>query len=299
MKGHTMSSGHTVLNQRNGFETNATIASKLREAAAFLEAQEASPFRSLAYLKAADTIERWGEDISVIAKSGVKALDAVPHIGVGIGTAILEILSTGQWSQLERLRGGLKPEAVFQTISGIGPVLAREIHEYLHVDTLEALETAAYDGRLAQVPGIGRKRLAIIRNALNDILSRRGTGRVTRLSPTLPPVAHLLDVDLEYRTKAKEGRLSLIAPKRLNPGGKAWLPVLHTERERWHFTVLYSNTARAHQLGKTNDWVIIFYGTDSEPEGQCTVVTETSGVMKGQRVVRGREAECKQMVGSG
>jgi hypothetical protein len=30
-------------------------------------------------------------------------------------------------------------------------------------------------------------------------------------------------------------------------------------------------------------------------EGQCTVVTETSGALKGQRVVRGREDECKQI----
>ena len=288
-----MTSARTVRNQRDRFEINATIASKLREAAALLKAQEASPYRSLAYLNAASTIERWDEDISVVAKRGINALDALPNVGHGIGAAILEIISTGRWSQLERMRGSVKPEAVFQIVSGIGPVLAREIHESLHVDTLEALETAAYDGRLARVPGIGRKRLSIIRTALNEILLRRGTSRTDHRSHTLPPIALLLSVDLEYRTKAQEGQLRLIAPKRLNPEGRAWLPILHTEREPWHFTVLYSNTARAHQLGKTNDWVIIFYGTDSQPEDQCTVVTETSGALKGQRVVRGREDECK------
>ena len=290
-----MSSARTMRNHTNELKTNATIASHLREAAALLKAQQASPYRSLAYLNAAGTIERWDEDISVVAKRGINALDALPNVGHGIGTAILEILSTGRWSQLERMRGSVKPEAVFQIVSGIGPVLAREIHESLHVDTLEALETAAYDGRLARVPGIGRKRLSIIRTALNEILSRRGTSRTDHRSHTLPPIALLLSVDLEYRTKAQEGQLRLIAPKRLNPEGRAWLPILHTEREPWHFTVLYSNTARAHQLGKTNDWVIIFYGTDSQPEDQCTVVTETSGALKGQRVVRGREDQSKQI----
>lgn len=298
MTGRTMSY-QTLLNRRNRFETNATIASKLREAAVLLEAQEASPSRSFAYFKAANTIETWEEDISAVATRGMEALDALPNIGVGIGSAILEILATGRWSLLERLRGGLEPEALFQIVSGIGPVLAREIHEYLHVDTLEALEAAAHDGRLARVPGIGQKRLLIIRNSLNEILSRRGTSRAAGLSRTLPSVAHLLSVDLEYRKKAREGKLHLIAPKRLNPKRIAWLPILHTEREHWHFTAFYSNTARAHQLGKTSDWVIIFYGTDRQPEGQCTVVTETSGAMKGQRVVRGREAECKQMSDSG
>ncbi|GAA3735639.1 hypothetical protein GGR91_001477 [Sphingorhabdus rigui] len=290
-----MSSARTVRNHTNGFETNATIASHLREAAALLKAQQASPYRSLAYLKAASTIEKLGEDISVVAKRGMSALDALPNVGLGIGAAILEMLSTGQWSQLDRMRGTLKPEAAFQIVPGIGPVLAHEIHEYLHVDTLEALEAAAHDGRLAQVPGIGPKRLSIIRIALNEILSQRGTRRTVHRPHTLPPIALLLSVDLEYRTKARDGQLRLIAPKRLNPEGRAWLPILHTEIEPWHFTALYSNTALAHQLGKTNDWVIIFYGTGNQPEGQCTVVTETSGALKGQRVVRGREDESKQI----
>lgn len=285
--------------QQRGFETNAMVASRLREAAALLKAQDASPFRSLAYLKAATTIEGWEEDVSVVATRGMAALDALPNVGAGIGAAILEMLATGRWSQLERLRGGLEPEAVFRIIPGVGPTLAHQIHEHLHVDTLEALEAAAHDGRLAQVPGIGPQRVSIIRNALTEILSRRGTSRLASPAQSLPPVFLLLDVDREYRTKASEEKLRLIAPKRLNPEGKAWLPILHTEREPWHFTVLYSNTARAHQLGKTSDWVIVFYGTDSQPEGQCTVVTETSGAMKGQRVVRGREGECKQLLASG
>jgi DNA polymerase/3'-5' exonuclease PolX len=152
-------------------ETNAMVASTLREAAALLKAQDASPFRSLAYSKAAATIENLDKDISEIATGGMEALDAIPNIGTGIGAAILELVSTGTWSQLDRLRGGLDPEAIFRTIPGIGPKLAHLIHEHLHVDTLEALETAAYDGRLEKVPGIGRQRLSIIRNALTEIIA--------------------------------------------------------------------------------------------------------------------------------
>lgn len=277
--------------QEQWYQNNAMVASALREAAALLRAQDASPFRSLAYLKAASTVEQLDEDISEIAAGGMEALDAIPNIGQGIGAAILELLSTGRWSQLDRLRGGLEPEAAFRTIPGIGPKLARLIHEHLHVDTLEALEAAAHDGRLEKVPGIGRQRLSIIRNALSEILSRRRAGKRYSPGPSPPPVALLLDVDEEYRTKAKAGRLRQIAPLRFNPEGKPWLPILHTERGPWHFTALYSNTARAHELGKTDDWVIIFFSSDHQPEGQYTVVTETSGRNKGKRVVRGRENE--------
>lgn len=102
----------------------------------------------------------------------------------------------------------------------------------------------------------------------------------------------LLNVDREYRTKVAQDKLRKIAPKRFNPSGEAWLPVLHTSRDTWQFTVLFSNTQRAHELQKTNDWVVVYFHTDSEPEAQCTIVTETRGPLEGKRVVRGQEGDC-------
>jgi hypothetical protein len=108
-----------------------------------------------------------------------------------------------------------------------------------------------------------------------------------------PPVAMLLDVDREYLERAAAGDLATIAPRRFNPSGEAWLPVLHAVRGAWHFTVLFSNTAQAHQLGRTRDWVVVYFYDDEHTEGQHTVVTETHGALIGRRVVRGREAECR------
>jgi len=101
-----------------------------------------------------------------------------------------------------------------------------------------------------------------------------------------PAVATLLEVDREYRSKAATGQLQRIAPRRFNPEHEASLPVLHARRDGRHFTALYSNTERAHDLHRTHDWVVIFY------DGRCTVVTEYRGALKGMRVVRGREPEC-------
>jgi putative hydrolase len=67
---------------------------------------------------------------------------------------------------------------------------------------------------------------------------------------------------------------------------------MHTEQEGWSFTALYSNTARAHELGTAKDWVVLYFETLGL-EGQCTVVTEKFGPLKGKRVVRGREEECR------
>lgn len=270
---------------------NIVVAEALRDAAALFAQQNANQFRVSAYLNAAKTIEELPVDVADVAARGADALDALPHIGKSIAGAIMQLATTGRWEQLERMRGMLDPEIAFQNIPGIGPVFARLIHDHLHIDTLEALEAAAHDGRLDAVPGIGERRSKIIRQSLASILARKGPLLANRQQIPPPTIEMILDVDREYRERAKAGDLKFIAPKRFNPKGEAWLPILHTERGPWHFTVLFSNTARAHELGKTADWVIVFYSSDHQIEDQCTVVTETGGPLKGQRVVRGREQD--------
>jgi len=277
-------------------DENRQIADWLQQAADLLAAQGANPFRVSAYRHAADTVARWPESVAAIhVREGRKGLDALPGIGEGLANAIAEMLTTGRWAQLERLRGSIDPVALFQTIPGVGRELATRIHDTLHADTLEALELAAHDGRLESVQGVGRRRAAAIRATLADVLGHR---RLKVPAPAAaksgePPVALLLEVDREYREKAEAGTLPTIAPKRFNPEGKSWLPVLHTARGEWHFTALYSNTARAHELGHTRDWVVIYFYDDQHLEKQHTVVTETHGALVGARVVRGREAECR------
>jgi hypothetical protein len=274
---------------------NMIIADRLREAAALLEQQEANRFRVAAYRKAAETVESLADDVGLIFRTeGFQGLTALPGIGTQIGGAIAEMIRTGQWTQLERLRGTLDPQSLLSTIPGIGANLARRMVDDLHIDTLEGLEMAVYDGRLAKLPGFGPRRIAMVRAALTEILRRRRRHRIDRPEP---PIDVLLDVDREYREKAVAKNLRLIAPKRFNPANEAWLPVLHTERGRWEFTVLYSNTALAHSLGRTRDWVVIYFQSVSSPEGRRTVVTETSGPIKDKRVVRGRESECIEHYG--
>ena len=271
---------------------NPVVAGMLREYGELLRQQGAETFRVAAYQHAADVVERLDRPLGkVFAAGGREALMALPAVGRSIGAALAEMLTTGRWAQLERLRGTLEPEERFRTIPGIGPQLAKRIAEELHVDTLESLEAAAHDGRLAAIEGIGLRRAEMIRTALGERLGRPRIHRL-RESRERPPVDLLLDVDAEYRRRASAGELRTIAPKRFNPSGEAWLPVLHAWRGDWRFTALYSNTALAHELGRVKDWVVIYYETDALPEGQCTIVTETRGPIAGQRVVRGREQEC-------
>jgi len=272
---------------------NAQVAAMLREMASLLDAQNGNVYRAAAFRRAGDTIAGLGESVrEIFDREGVAGLDALPCVGPGIAAAIAEMLATGRWARLELARGDSDAEAVFRSIPGVGPELARQMHESLGVDTLEALEAAAHDGRLERLPRIGARRAAALRAALGEMLERRRRLRRPRQSAVAePPVAMLLDVDREYRAGVAAGTLTKIAPRRFNPSGEAWLPVLHTQRGDWHFTALFSNTARAHELDRLHDWVVI-YGEDAEHgERQYTVITPRGGPWAGRRVVRGREGE--------
>lgn len=273
--------------------SNRLISERLNEYAEVLAQQQANHFRVVAYERAATTVDGLDEDVGEIyRRGGTEALVALPNIGKGIAAAIVELLKSGRFARLERLRGALEPAKLFQTLPGIGPKLAERIHDNLGIDTLEELEIAAHDGRLEELSGISHGRAQIIRAALDSLLTRPRAA-FSRDRAAGPSVALLLQIDREYRDKAARGELATIAPRRFNPDRIAWLPVLHTLAGGWHFTALFSNTSRAHELNRTLDWVVIYFYDDHHQEGQHTVVTETQGPLKGERVARGRELECR------
>lgn len=271
---------------------NATVARKLEEVAWLLEEQGSNPYRVQAYRQAADMLRRLHQSVAdIVEREGVEGLRRLPGIGESLARSIRELVLTGRLPILDRLRGETDAVALLTSVPGIGPVLAERLHHDLSIDSLEELEVAAHDGRLALLGGIGAKKLAGI---MDSLATRLGRARVPHQRPATdePSVAELLDVDREYCEKAAQGRLRRIAPRRFNPGGEAWLPVLHTQRGERHYTALFSNTARAHQLGKTQDWVVLYYDGGGE-ERQQTIITSRRGALGGKRIVRGRETECE------
>lgn len=282
--------------------TNDEIAADLYAIAELLEGQRANPFRVDAYRHGADTLMTLRRPAhEILDNEGVAGLVALPTIGTTLASVIEERIVLGHSTVLDRLRGDAMVERAFASVPGIGMELAARIHEQLGIDTLEELETAAHNGTLQQVSGMGRGRVLAVRESLAGRLTQRRQHDADSLfteeaadTATLEKVAvpDILSIDAEYRRRATANELVRIAPKRFNPAGRAWLPILHTERHGQHFSALFSNTARAHQLGRTDDWVIVHH--DDKGNGQWTVVTQRRGKLKGKRVVRGREIESAQ-----
>ena len=271
-------------------QANLAIAARLEEVAALLEQQNANRFRVDAYRNAAQVLRRLERPVSeILATEGLEGLDRLPGIGPILARAIRSLVVTGRLPMLERLRGESDPVALLASVPGIGRTMAERLHRRLGIATLEDLEAAAFDGRLANVAGMGIKKITGIRDSLSSRLARVRRPGPETLSE--PPVSELLDVDREYLFRAVAGELPTIAPRRFNPKREAWLPILHTQRGPRHYTALFSNTARAHALDRTHDWVVL-YADGDQGERQWTVVTASAGPLRGHRIVRGREAEC-------
>ena len=89
--------------------------------------------------------------------------------------AIAELEEHGECTLLDRLREST-PEGLFEMlrIPGLGPSRIRRIHDGLGVDSLQALEAAARDGRLASLPRFGA---ATAEQVIRGIAALREAGR--------------------------------------------------------------------------------------------------------------------------
>jgi len=159
-----------------------------------LEAQRANAFRVIAYRHGAMAIAGLPEPVSELyTREGIKGLERIPAIGHHLAIAIRSLVETGRLPLLEHLRGEIDPVVLLQSVPGIAPIQAERLHHDLGIDTLEELEAAAHDGRLASVAGFGSKRVAGI---IDSLASRLGRVRPTQGGPAWQaPVEELLDVD--------------------------------------------------------------------------------------------------------
>lgn len=274
---------------------NLRAARLLDEVASLLEEQDANRFRVLAYRRGAALVAGLRRPIrELLAAEGVEGLERLPAIGPAIARNLRDFLATGRLPMLDRLRGERDPVQLLRELPYVGRAVAERLHHDYGIGSLEDLELALHDGRLDRDRWLGPKRRAVLRDAVAARLRRRP--RAAPPPARQPSVRDLLLVDRAYRLGAKRGTLPRIAPRRFNPERIPWLPVLHLRRRGHDYTALFSNTERAHRLGRTRDWVVIYYD-GADREHQVTVVTARTGPLRRRRVVRGREAECLRHYG--
>ncbi len=154
--------------------TNDEIAELFENLGALLEMKGDSVFKIRAYQRAARTIGELSFPLSQAVNDGQK-LTGIPGIGKAISEKIHELVTTGKVQTYERVKSEL-PEGALElmAIPGIGSKTAILIGSELGISTIEGVEQAAQDGRLASLPRMGQKAAD---NILRHIRATRGMNR--------------------------------------------------------------------------------------------------------------------------
>ena len=139
-----------------------TAAHVLTQIAAFLELRGESRFKSRAYEQAARALLALDtDDLGAPDRAG--SLAGTHGLGPATLSVVRDLIERGESRYLEQLRADLPaglPDLL--TVPGLAIAKIHLLHETLGVDSLDSLELAARDGRLATVKGFGPKTAAKI-----------------------------------------------------------------------------------------------------------------------------------------
>ena len=188
--------------------TNDEIAQLFQNLGALLEMKGDSAFKIRAYRRAADTIHQLTVPLAQAVQDGQK-LTGIPGIGKAISDKIHELVTTGKVQTYERAKSEV-PEGALDllAIPGIGPKTAMLIGTELGISTVEGVEQAAADGRLATLPRMGKRAADSI---LRHIQATRSMGGRTPIGEALPAaesvMAALRDSDPDIALLTPAGSL--------------------------------------------------------------------------------------------
>ncbi|WP_028063807.1 PHP domain-containing protein [Solirubrobacter soli] len=144
---------------------NAGIADHLEAFAALLDLAEANPYQPRAYRRAADTIRAAPMPVEELVRTGRAA--RLRGIGSGIEARLRELVETGEIAELRELEREMVPGLVgLGRFLGLTTKRSVDIARALGARTPEEFREAVADGRLRDVPGVGPKLEAQVREAL-------------------------------------------------------------------------------------------------------------------------------------
>jgi DNA polymerase (family 10) len=170
--------------------TNAEIAATLDQYAALLELAGANAFSARAYRRAAAQIRGLTVPAEDLVRTG--RVRELRGIGSGIEARLTELVETGQIAELEELRRTTSPElAALGRLLGFGAKRGAEIGAALGISTAAELRTAAEEGRLRSVRGIGPQTEAKILAALAE--NRQSPARPLLLNQALAVSGQIAD----------------------------------------------------------------------------------------------------------
>jgi DNA polymerase (family X) len=165
------------------------VAEVLVNIATLLELKGENPFKTRAYLNAARTLEGLTEPLDKLIAEG--RLGDIKGIGDALQKKITELVTTGKLAYFEELKAATPPGLVLMLeIPGLGPKKIKALHEELGIESIEQLEQACLEGKVASLKGFGEKTQS---NIIEGIKRKRAYATKHLLSDALLVADPLLD----------------------------------------------------------------------------------------------------------
>ncbi len=170
--------------------TNKIIASTLFEMADVIELKNPEDrFRINAYRQAGQKISALGDDVTnIYREGGVKALNDIPGVGASIADAIEQLIETGKYKELEKLKKKVSlPQLEFSRIPSVGPKNAIKLYELTGAKSVEGLAR-----KIKGKKELGPFKEKTLQNILRGIeIMSKSTGRIL-LGEALPTAANII-----------------------------------------------------------------------------------------------------------
>ena len=157
---------------------NLTIARLLEETASLLEIDAADPFRIRSYHRAAEAIQQQTTQLETLVHDP-KALLAIPGIGKGMATNIVDLVTTGTMPIRAELLAKYSPTLLeLLNLPGMGPKTVALVWSALGVTDIDSLEAAAQAGHLDDLPRLGKKFTAKLLKGIQDYRNNSSRFRI-------------------------------------------------------------------------------------------------------------------------
>jgi DNA polymerase (family X) len=170
---------------------NRQLADTFTLIANLLEIKGEIIYKTLAYRKASESMMSLGREASEYWKEG--KLEEIPGVGKTIAEKMDELLSTGKLGFLEKLKKEVPQElAGWLQVPGLGPKKIALIWKTLNITALSELETAAKNGQLRDIPGMGSKSENAILEGIASLARRSGRIPLGRAYPLAQEIIAVL-----------------------------------------------------------------------------------------------------------
>ncbi|MCS1410112.1 MAG: DNA polymerase/3'-5' exonuclease PolX [Verrucomicrobia subdivision 3 bacterium] len=171
-----------------GMDKEAVVEA-LEEIAVLLELKGENPFKARAYINAARTLERWEGSLLTVVEE--ERLGEIKGFGDALQQKVAEFVTKGKLEYLEKLRASV-PEGLVAMLDlpGLGPKKIKRLNDKLNIDSVEALEVACQEDKVAGLSGFGAKTQQKI---LEGIEFRRRHASQHRIGDALMVAGPMLD----------------------------------------------------------------------------------------------------------